>query len=103
MTLFILSSVFSFKFGRTYLCHNVALDDTCVGNYKKKDKSQGSLTSFCVPVFAAISLKVAWSGESLKWGFHEPTNHADERHKTDNLWNFEKIFSQCHRFVKTAD
>ena len=63
---------------------------------KKTDKSQDSLTSFCVPVFAATSLKVAWSGESLTRGFHEPTNHADERHKTADLRNFEKIFSQCH-------
>ena len=39
----------------------------------------------------------------LKWGFHELTNPADERHKTDDLWNFEKIFGRCNRFAKSAD
>ena len=29
----------------------------------------------------------------VKRGFHEPTNHAYERDKTD------KIFKRCHRFL----
>ena len=32
----------------------------------------------------------------LKWGFHRTTNHADERHKTADEWNFDKIFGRCH-------
>ena len=39
----------------------------------------------------------------VKWGFHRPTNHADERYKMADLWNFEKIFGWCYRFVRSAD
>ena len=41
--------------------------------------------------------------ECLKGGFHRPMNHADERHKTADLNNFEKIFGRCNRFIKSAD
>ena len=40
---------------------------------------------------------------SLKPGFHRPMNHADERHKTADLLDFENIFSWCQRFVESAD
>ena len=35
-------------------------------------------------------------GVGVKRGFHEPTNPADERDKTADLWNFEKIFGRCY-------
>ena len=39
----------------------------------------------------------------LKWRFHEPTNPTDERHKTADYLDFEKIIGRCDRFVKSAD
>ena len=39
----------------------------------------------------------------LKPGFHRPTNHTDERHKTADYWNFEKIIGRCDRFFWSAD
>ena len=54
----------------------------------------------------AISDEFQWLSISLpilKWGFHTPTTDADERYKTADLWDFEKIFGQCYRFLKSAD
>ena len=39
----------------------------------------------------------------IKWGFHRPANHAHERHKKANEWNFEKIFGRGNGFVKSDD
>ena len=39
----------------------------------------------------------------IKGGFHMPTKPADERQKSADLWDFEKIFGRCNRFAKWAD
>ena len=39
----------------------------------------------------------------FKRGFHRMTNHADDKNKTADQFDFDKIFSQYHLFVKLAD
>ena len=44
-----------------------------------------------------------WESPGLKRGFHGPTNHADEGHRTVDLLDlYKKIFSLCHRFVESV-
>ena len=43
--------------------------------------------------------KMAW----LKWGFHGMTNRANDRHKTADLLDIDKIFTLCQQFVESAD
>ena len=47
------------------------------------------LWQVCMNVSVRQRNKPALDSQSyIKWGFHEPTTHADERHKTADLWNF---------------
>ena len=76
-----------------------------------------AFTSSCYPHTANLSTKVtpdSLTGNPkasnaivyklhVKWVFHRPTNHADERHKTADEWNFQTIFGRCNRFAKSAD
>ena len=39
----------------------------------------------------------------IKRGFQRPTNHDDERHKTADYCNLEKIIGRCEKFVWSAD
>ena len=48
---------------------------------KKSVETQDPLCVFTV-LYGLVTHRVELEVSSVKWGFHEPTNPADERHKT---------------------
>ena len=73
----------------------------CVGHRNKYNVDFKLMKSTFIP---KIDSKIESNHFILvKRGFHEATNRADERHKTADLWNYEKISTLSHRFVESAD
>ena len=80
----------SFRFDKKVCVNNTLNVDICSkfgGNFEEILGNPGE-----IPHIGWKTLGVY----RVRRGFHTPTNPDDERYKTADLWNFEKIFGRCY-------